>query len=93
MDSPRIVRYLEIPPSVAELGRIVALLGITPRDLIRSGEEAYQDLELANPELADEVLLQAMHDHPALIQRPIVVTGDAARIGRPPASVLEIIPA
>jgi len=90
--SPKIVRYLETPPSVAELARIVALLGVEPRELIRTGEAAYQDLDLANPDRKDDELLQAMHEHPALMQRPIVVTADAARVGRPPADVLEIVP-
>ena len=90
--SPQVVNYLKSPPSLAELSRLIALLGITPRQLIRSGEAAYKDLGLSDPDLDDAKLLQAMRDYPALIQRPIVVAGDAARIGRPPEAVLEIIP-
>jgi arsenate reductase len=90
--SPEVVDYLKSPPSLAELSRLIALLDITPRQLIRSGEAAYKDLGLRDPDLDDAKLLQAMRDYPALIQRPIVVAGDAARIGRPPEAVLEIIP-
>lgn len=88
---PAVVRYLETPPSVAELRRIAALLGISPREMIRTGEQEYRDNGLDDPDLGEEQLLQAMHDHPRLIERPIVVTSDAARIGRPPERVLEII--
>jgi arsenate reductase len=88
---PAVVRYLETPPSVAELARIAALLDVSPRQMIRTGEQEYRDNGLDDPGLADDQLLQAMHDHPRLIERPIVVTGSAARIGRPPERVLEII--
>ncbi len=86
-----VIRYLETPPSVAELKKIVALLGISPRDLIRTGEDEYRANGLDDMTLSDSDLLQAMHDHPRLIQRPIVVSKNAARIGRPPECVLEVL--
>ncbi len=89
---PEIVRYLETPPSVAELGRILGALGIGARDLLRTGESEYRELDLGREDLGDDALIDAMVNHPKLIERPIVVVGDQARIGRPPEAVLEILP-
>ncbi|MCQ2028512.1 arsenate reductase (glutaredoxin) [Stutzerimonas zhaodongensis] len=90
--APKIVRYLETPPSVTELERIVARLGIDPRQLLRTGEDEYKTLGLANPMLTDADIIEAMANHPKLIERPILIAGDAAVIGRPPEKVLEILP-
>lgn len=89
--SPRIVNYLETPPSAAELQRLLELLGITARDLLRDGEAEYQALGLDNPTLTDDDLIAAMVQHPLLIQRPIVVDGDRAVIGRPPERVRDLL--
>ncbi|WP_019342517.1 arsenate reductase (glutaredoxin) [Stutzerimonas stutzeri] len=90
--TPSVVRYLETPPSADELKQILARLGISPRQLLRSGEEDYKTLNLADPALTDEQIIDAMVAHPKLIERPILVAGDVAVIGRPPEKVLEILP-
>lgn len=90
--SPRIVRYLETPPSAAELQTLLGQLGIPARQLLRSGEDEYKALGLDDPQLTEAQLIQAMAEHPKLIERPILVVGDQAVIGRPPEKVLEILP-
>ncbi|MDR2306096.1 MAG: arsenate reductase (glutaredoxin) [Paucimonas sp.] len=90
--APTIVRYLETPLDAATLERLLGKLGIAPRQLLRSGEDEYKTLELANPALTDAQLIDAMVQHPKLIERPILVAGDKAVIGRPPEKVLEILP-
>lgn len=89
---PEIVKYLERPPSPDELKRIIVRLGVPLRDIVRSGEAAYLELGLDDDALDDEVLVEAICTHPELLQRPIVVHGDRARIGRPPENVQEILP-
>jgi arsenate reductase len=88
---PRVVRYLETPPSAAELRGLLAKLGYSARQLLRSGEEEYQTLNLADPTLDDDALIAAMVAHPRLIERPILVAGDKAVVGRPPERVLELL--
>jgi arsenate reductase len=88
---PRIVRYLETPPSATELKKVLKALGIRPRALLRTGEAEYRELDLGRDELDDAALIRAMLAHPRLIQRPIVIADGKARIGRPPESVLEIL--
>ena len=90
--APTIVRYLETPPSQADLEQIVARLGIEPRQLLRTGEDEYKALNLADPTLTDADILSAMAAHPKLIERPILIAGNTAVIGRPPEKVLEILP-
>lgn len=90
--APTIVRYLETPPSPQQLRELLGKLGLGARQLLRSGEDEYQSLGLANPELGDDQLIEAMVAHPKLIERPILVVGDKAVIGRPPEKVLEILP-
>lgn len=88
---PAITLYLETPPDAATITAIIAKLGLaSARDLMRKGEAVYKELGLKD--VTDEAaLIQAMADNPILIERPIVLNGDKARIGRPPESVLEII--
>lgn len=90
--APTVVHYLETPPSAAELEQIVSLLGIQPRQLLRTGEDDYKTLNLADPTLTDADIINAMAAHPKLIERPILIAGDTAVIGRPPEKVLEILP-
>lgn len=90
--TPTIVRYLETPPSAGELQGLLAKLGLSARQLLRSGEDEYQALNLADASLSEEQLIAAMVAHPKLIERPILVAGDKAVIGRPPEKVLEILP-
>lgn len=87
-----IIRYLETPPSAAELKALLGKLGIGARQLLRTGEDEYKTLDLANPALSDEQLIEAMASHPKLIERPILIVGDKAVISRPPEKVLEILP-
>ena len=86
-----VVRYLETPPDESELREILSLLQLSPRQLMRTGESIYKELNLDNPALDDDALLAAMLANPILIERPIVVSNGAARIGRPPESVLDIL--
>lgn len=88
---PQIVEYLKTPPAPATLRRLAADLGLAPRALLRTGEPAYAELGLADPGLDDDRLLAAMSSHPQLIERPIVVSGARAVIGRPPENVLAIL--
>jgi arsenate reductase len=88
---PTVINYLETPPDVATLARLLALLGLEPRELMRKGEAEYADLNLANPELDRAQLLQAMVENPRLIERPIVLANGKAMIGRPPEKVLDIL--
>lgn len=86
-----IVRYLETPPDANEISEILTKLGMEPRDLMRKGEAAYKEQGLAEESLSRDALIEAMAGEPILIERPIVVKGSKARIGRPPESVLEIL--
>jgi len=89
---PDVVLYLETPPDVPTLKRLLKQLGMhSARELMRCKEDLYQELALADSALSEAHLLQAMVDHPKLIERPIVIKGEQARIGRPPEAVLEII--
>jgi arsenate reductase len=88
---PEIVLYLEDPPTIPELTGIIEQLGITPRELLRTGEPEYVEKGLENLELRDENIIQAMVAAPVLIQRPIVTHNGKAAVGRPPEQVLEIL--
>ena len=88
---PDIVLYLETPPDAKTLKSLIGRLGITPRELLRAGEAEYRELNLADPALGDDRLIDAMVRHPKLIQRPIVVNGERAALGRPPEAVLDIL--
>ncbi|MGK3130461.1 arsenate reductase (glutaredoxin) [Pantoea sp. C8B4] len=89
---PEVVLYLETPPDVQALKKVLRQLGMSSaRDLMRRKEDLYKELNLADMQLSEGQLLQAMVDNPKLIERPIVINGDQARIGRPPEAVLEII--
>lgn len=90
--APTVVRYLETPPSAAELRELLAKLGMSARQLLRTGEEEYQTLGLADTSLSEDQLIEAMAAHPRLIERPILIVGDKAVVGRPPEKVLEILP-
>ncbi|MDX1738057.1 MAG: arsenate reductase (glutaredoxin) [Alphaproteobacteria bacterium] len=87
--TPEIIDYLNNAPSVAELKNLAAMLGLSAREMMRVKEAEYKDQNLK--EADEEQLFQAMHQTPKLIERPIVIKDGAARIGRPPESVLEIL--
>lgn len=84
-----IVRYLDDPPGREQLTAVLAALGRTPGEFIRRGESLFRELGLADAD--DDTLIDAMVAHPQLIERPVVLHGGAARVGRPPESVLEIL--
>lgn len=88
---PRVVEYLKTPPSAAELDAILNKLGIEPRALLRTQEEAYQSAGLADPALTRGQLIARMVANPSVIERPIVVTESGAAIGRPPENVLALL--
>lgn len=89
--TPQVVEYLKTPPDAATLKGILARLGKSPRDIMRRQEEPYKTLGLDNPAVSDDQLIAAMVEHPILIERPIVVAGDRAAIGRPPENVLSLL--
>ena len=88
---PTIVEYMKTPPSPDELRDALDKLGMAPRDLMRRREPPYKAEGLDDASLADSVLIQAMHDHPVLVERPVVLADDKAALGRPPERVLEIL--
>lgn len=88
---PEIVEYLKTPPDAATLRDLLAKLGLAPRALLRRREAAYRDNNLGDPALGDDALIAAMAAHPILIERPIVVAGERAALGRPPENALAIL--
>ncbi len=86
-----VVNYLQNPPSASELRSILQDLGIGAHDLMRKGESAYKDLQLSNKSLTEDELIEAMLNHPILIERPIVRTTNGVVIGRPPENVQSIL--
>jgi arsenate reductase len=86
---PQVIEYLKEPLSADELRRLIRLVGGNAHDLVRSKEEAYQRLGLS-AESSDDEIIAAIVEEPKLLQRPIVVHGDAAVIGRPPQRVLDL---
>jgi arsenate reductase len=88
---PEIILYLENPPNAKALKTLLGKLGISARELLRKGEDAYKDLNLADDKLSEATLIKAMVENPKLIERPIAINGDKAMIGRPPENVLQII--
>ena len=86
----RIVPYLDSPPSKSELADIVKMLGVTAADIVRTGEDEYKESGLTADSSENDVL-EAIVSAPKLMQRPIVICGDQARVGRPPESALEIL--
>lgn len=88
---PQVLRYLETPPDAEQLRQLLRQLDLTPRQLLRSGEDEYRSLGLDNPALDDDQLIAAMLSHPRLIERPILVVGERAVVGRPPERVLELL--
>ncbi len=88
---PEIIRYLETPPTAAELSDILDLLGLAPRELMRTKETLYKELALDDPALDRDSLINAMVANPKLIERPIVIRNGKAVLGRPPENVLDIL--
>ncbi len=87
---PTIVEYLKTPPSQSELKNILDLLGKPAKDIVRTNEDAFKQSEVSL-DSPDNELIQAIVEHPAILQRPIVLANGKAAIGRPPESVLGIL--
>ena len=88
---PDVRLYLENPPTEDELTSILEMLAIPAKDLLRRGEPEYKELGLGNQNLSEQQLIQVMIKHPKLIERPIVIAGGKAVIGRPPEQVLNLL--
>lgn len=89
---PQIIQYLDTPPDAATLKTLLKELGFSSaRQLMRHKEDLYKELNLADESLTEDQLIDSMVNHPKLIERPIVVKGKKARIGRPPEQILEIL--
>lgn len=88
---PQVKLYMEEHLTADELKRLLHQLDISPRDLLRSNETAYQEQHLDDVTLSDDALVQAMATEPRLIQRPIAVKGKRAVLGRPPEKILELL--
>jgi arsenate reductase (glutaredoxin) len=89
--APKIVEYLNTPPSAAELDRLLRLMRREPREAMRKGEAEYKALHLDDAKLTRAELIAAMVSNPKLIERPIVLANGKAALGRPPEAVLEIL--
>jgi arsenate reductase len=89
---PEIRRYLDDPPSIAELDRVLRMLKMTPRELARLNEGVAREMELKDKDLSRQEMLEIMVRHPILIERPIVISDDGrAVLGRPPEAVREVL--
>lgn len=89
---PHVIEYLKTPPSRSMLESLIARMGITPRALLREKGTPYTDLGLADPALSDDALIDAMMEHPVLINRPIVVSPKGVQLCRPSEAVLDLLP-
>ncbi len=89
---PHVVEYLKTPPSRALLVELIDRAGITPRDLLREKDTPYAELGLGDASLSDDALLDAMIAHPALINRPLVVSPLGVKLCRPSEAVLDLLP-
>jgi arsenate reductase len=90
--TPTVVRYLETPLNAAQIKALLGKLGISARQLLRTGEDEYKMLQLADDSLSEAQLIDAIAQHPKLMERPILEVGDKAVIGRPPENILELLP-
>ena len=88
---PKVIEYLRTPPSAAELKGILKKLGLKPQDIVRKGEPLYAELGIKDRALDDDALIALMVANPILIERPIVLSGGRAAIGRPPENALKIL--
>ena len=90
--TPNVVRYLETPLNAGQIKALLGKLGVSARQLLRTGEDEYKMLQLADESLSEAQLIDAIAQHPKLMERPILEVGDKAVIGRPPENVLELLP-
>lgn len=88
---PEVVEYLKSPPTVAELDAILNALGVAPVEITRTKDPLYKELGLSDKDLNRDEAIAVLAENPELIERPIVVAGDRAVVGRPPENVRELI--
>ena len=86
-----IIIYVEAPLDQSVLEGVIKKISLSPRELLRKGEQEFKDNDLKNKNLSDQEIIEFMVKHPRLIERPIVIKGDRAILGRPPENVLELI--
>jgi arsenate reductase (glutaredoxin) len=89
--TPEVREYLKDPPTESELAEVLSKLGIPARALIRTGEDEYKALGLSDMGLTEQELIAAMAAHPRLIERPVVIVGERAALGRPPEAALSLL--
>ena len=85
------MEYLKNPPSAGDLDAVLRMLGMEPRELMRSKEKEFRELGLKDTSLSRDQLIAAMVEHPRLIERPVAISGDRAVLGRPTERVLELL--
>lgn len=88
---PEIVEYLNTPPSASKMKQLLTMLDMEPAQIMRKGEDIYKELGLKDADLSKAELIKTLVDNPKLIERPIVVNGNKAALGRPPENVLKIL--
>jgi arsenate reductase len=86
-----VVDYIKTPPSIADIKAVLKEAGLKPRDLLRRRGTPYDELGLDDATLTDAALVKAMHEHPILIERPVVRSRKGTRLGRPPEAVKEVL--
>ena len=89
---PEIIDYLVTPPSRAQMQGLLAAMKMTPRDILRRKGTPYDDLNLDNPALSDDQILDVLGAHPILMERPVVVTAKGTRVCRPSDVLQDIFP-
>ena len=88
--SAEIIKYIESSPGAEEIGAVLKKLGISARELMRTKEAIYKELDLKNID-DEEQLIKAMAENPKLIERPVIIMGDKAVLGRPPEKVIDFL--
>ena len=88
---PEVIEYLKSPPTAEELDGVLKKLGLEPRELMRTKETVYKELGLTGKQLSRADAIQVMVENPVLIERPIVIEGNKAILGRPPENVDELL--
>ncbi len=88
---PEVVEYLKTPPTRADMHKLLADMGIKPRDILRRRGTPYEELNLDNPALTDAQILDALGQHPILMERPVVVTAKGTRVCRPADLVNDLL--
>ncbi len=88
---PEVIHYVDTPPSERDIKAVLRRSGLAARELLRRKGTPYDELKLDNPKLGDDALVAAMHEHPILIERPVVITKKGVRLCRPPERLDEIL--